>query len=37
MTIIQSEETEEGDVIPFQQSQLNCGTQTNGQNAVGFS
>ena len=32
MMIIQQEETEEGEVIPYQQTELACGTQPNGQN-----
>jgi potassium inwardly-rectifying channel subfamily J len=32
MVIVRREETEEGYVIPFQQTELKCGTQLDGSN-----
>ncbi len=32
MSIIQDEKTDEGELIPFQLSELECGTQVNGTN-----
>ena len=32
MMIIQRAETEEGDIIPYQQTELVCGTQPDGTN-----
>jgi potassium inwardly-rectifying channel subfamily J len=33
MTIIRKETTEEGEIIPHQQSELDCGTHLDGSNA----
>jgi len=32
MVVIMKEVTEEGEVIPYQQSDLECGSESNGQN-----
>ena len=32
MVIIKKEETEEGEIIPFQQTEMVCGSQINGSN-----